>query len=68
MNERRKNWKADVSNAAQARQAKREQFLVDLDTTRREITTCGLDFERHDKLFLTMREIIAKLATLMETE
>jgi len=68
MNDRRHNWKASVSEAAQARQARREQLIIDLDTTRREITTCGLDFARHDQLKATQREIIAQLATLTEAQ
>jgi len=68
MTERRQNWKASVSQAAQARQAQREQLIIALDTTRREITTCGLDFEKHDQLKLTQREIIAQLATLTEAK
>jgi len=61
-NERRQNWKENLSKQAQARAAARHDLLVQLDETRREIQQCSL--EEYDGLKLKQRETIAKLATL----
>jgi len=61
-NERRQNWKENLSKQAQARATARHTLLVQLDETRREIQQCSL--EEYDGLKLKQRETIAKLATL----
>lgn len=64
MTERRKNWKEEMSKSALERKQKRVDLLTQLDQTRREIQTCGLDFKKHDQLKARQREIIAQLATM----
>jgi hypothetical protein len=64
VNERRQNWKQDLSKEARARGEKRVELLAQLEETREEIQKCGLDFARHDELKLAQRTIVAQLATL----
>ena len=62
--EKRRNWKENIGKAAKKRADKHLQLLVDLDTTRHNIQSVGLDFPAYDKLKEQQRYIIAKLATL----
>jgi len=63
-NERRHNWKENLSKQAQARAAARHDLLVQLDETRRSIQTVGNDYQAYDALKAQQREIAAQLATL----
>jgi hypothetical protein len=62
MNERRHNWKGNLTKDAQERAAKRHALLLALDETRREIEKCKLG--EYDGLKLKQREVVAQLATL----
>jgi len=62
--EHRKNWKENIGKAAKEKAAKRQQLLIDLDTTRKGIKTSGTDFAQYDALKAQQRRIIAALATL----
>jgi hypothetical protein len=65
MNERRRNWKEELGEAARRRAAKRTALLVDLDRIREDRRKCNpRDFVTVDALALQMRETIAELATL----
>ena len=64
MNERRVNWKAELSKQAQARAAQRQNLLIALEGVREEVKCIGSDFEKYDALKSQQREIIAQLATL----
>jgi len=64
MNERRVNWKAELSKQAQARAAQRQNLLIALEGVQEEIKSTSKDFAQYDKLKAQQREIIAQLAVL----
>lgn len=64
MNERRNNWKENLSKEAQRRHAKKMKLLSRLDSIRKEWRECGVDFAKRDELSLKYRVTVAELATL----
>lgn len=64
MNERRNNWKENLSKQAQKRHAEKMKLLSQLDSIREDLRKCGVDFAKRDELSLKYRVTVAELATL----
>ncbi len=61
--ERRANWKAAISRAAQERAQRIAEMQQELTTLQAEMRACGTDWKRYDELGQQYRETVAKIAT-----
>jgi len=62
--DRRKNWKENLSAEAGQRMQRKLELLSQLDELRTQLRACGTDFVKRDAVALEYRVTVATLATI----